>query len=340
MQPRLALDCRIDSGKPSSYTRVLELLRDGARAAKLPWVEWSGGPCPAPVLWSPTPELPPAPPGPLLVPTLHDVTPLVQRERAGLGAWRRRRSFRKRVALLAAGAARVVTVSETARESIAVALPELEARLRVVPNFPAPAFVPGPRDDPPLDLPAGGVLFVAALRRHKNWETLLRAWAALPADLRRAHPLVLAGDARRARGRPERLAARLGVAGELHLPGRVADAELPALYRSAALFVFPSLAEGFGLPPLEAMACGTPVLSSNATSLPEVLGEAAAYFEPRDVGALSALLRTTLESPSTRDELAARGLAQAARWSAGRTGAAMVAVLDELCSADLAPDAG
>lgn len=335
MKPLLALDCRIDQGKPSSYTRVLELLRAGARAEGLPFVEWFGGPAGAPVLWSATPDVPSSPDAAQRVATLHDVTPLLIRGRNFISDWNKRRRFQRSVAKLALGADRVVTVSEFARASIAEHFPALESRLRVVPNYPAPQFrLADPTTSDAslesLNLPRDGVLFVAALRHHKNWETLLRAWASLDADLRGAHPLVLAGDARRARPEPMELARRLGAEEHLHLPGRIPDELLPALYRGAAVFVFPSFAEGFGLPPLEAMACGTAVLSSNATSLPEVLGEASVYFDPRDASELAQRLDEMLRSTARRQEFARRGPDQAASWSAERTGAAMRVVLDEL----------
>jgi len=96
---------------------------------------------------------------------------------------------------------------------------------------------------------------------------------------------------------------------------QVTDARLPALYRGALAFVFPSLHEGFGLPPLEAMACGTPVVSSLATSLAEVVGDAALPIDPLDVDSIAAGIARILEDGSLRGELRARGLAQAARFS-------------------------
>ncbi len=335
MKPILALDCRIDRGRASSYTRVLDLLRGGAEVAEIPYVEWFGGPCEAPVLWSTSPRLSGVPEGPKLIATLHDVNPLLPDNRNVFMRWFRSLRFRHGVGKLATRADLVATVSEFARSSIAGEFPALASLLRVVPNYPSPRFCSAIAEGESkaltaLEIPDRCVLFVAALRRHKNWETLLRAWASLPVDLRRRHPLVLAGSGQRAGDLPLQIAGELGVADQLHLPGLVDEELLPALYRRAAVFVFPSLAEGFGLPPLEAMASGTAVISSTSTSLPEILGEACEYFDPLSVDELATKLTDLLSSAERRRELSELGLRQAAMWSSQRTGAAMSAALEEL----------
>jgi len=114
---------------------------------------------------------------------------------------------------------------------------------------------------------------------------------------------------------------RLGQGSAVLFPGYVADTDLPAIYSAAAAFAFPSLYEGFGFPVLEAMACGTPVVCSNVSSLPEVAGEAALQVSPEDVNALTAALSRLLADPALRTDLIARGREQAARfpWSAAAT---------------------
>ena len=109
-------------------------------------------------------------------------------------------------------------------------------------------------------------------------------------------------------------------------PGYVADQELAWWYRAAALFVYPSLLEGFGLPVLEAMACGAPVVTSNLSSLPEVAGDAALLVDPTSVGALAAALLRLLADAELAAELRGRGLAQAARFPWSRTAAQTAAV--------------
>jgi glycosyltransferase involved in cell wall biosynthesis len=116
-------------------------------------------------------------------------------------------------------------------------------------------------------------------------------------------------------------------------PGYIEDADLPAAYGGALAFVFPSLGEGFGLGPLEAMACGTPVISSNATSLPEVGGDAARYFDPHSVEEMVEAVRAVLAAPDLREEMRRQGLAQAARFSWRRAAEETWALYQRLLSA-------
>jgi glycosyltransferase involved in cell wall biosynthesis len=107
----------------------------------------------------------------------------------------------------------------------------------------------------------------------------------------------------------------LGLQDQVAFPGYVADEDLPALYSLADLFCFPSLYEGFGLPVLEALACGTPVVASEASSLPEVAGDAALWVDPYDVEGLAEAMRRMLTDSALRREMVGRGLDQARRFS-------------------------
>jgi len=112
----------------------------------------------------------------------------------------------------------------------------------------------------------------------------------------------------------------------------VAEADLPALYSGATLFVFPSLYEGFGLPVLEAMACGTPVVCSNTSSLPEIVGEAALTFDPLDVTEMAAKIEEVLHNEALREEMREKGLRQAAKFSWERTAQETLEVYREVTS--------
>jgi glycosyltransferase involved in cell wall biosynthesis len=112
------------------------------------------------------------------------------------------------------------------------------------------------------------------------------------------------------------------------LPGYVPDDDLPAFYAGAQALILPSVYEGFGLPVLEAMVCGTPAVASNASSIPEIGGDAALYFDPLDVEAIVDAIRRLLRDISLRDEMRERGLARAARFSWQQAAAETRAVYD------------
>src|SRR5205807_138876 len=177
--------------------------------------------------------------------------------------------------LYARRAAAIVTDSEHSRREIAARLGIDPARVTVIPvalgpEFRAPA-PPGPGRD---GIASSYILYVGNFRPHKNLPRLLAAYAALPAALRAAHALVLAGGNRAGRALLEARARELGVADRVVFAGLVADRDLPGLYAGATVAVLPSLEEGFGLPALEAMACGTPVVVSNRGALPEPVAAA------------------------------------------------------------------
>jgi glycosyltransferase involved in cell wall biosynthesis len=123
---------------------------------------------------------------------------------------------------------------------------------------------------------------------------------------------------------------RFGLNDRAHFTGFVPDADLAHLYRRAYALAQPSLMEGFGLPPVEAMACGTPVLSSTAGSLPEVVGEAGVYFDPTDIKAMSRAIRSLLADPTERNRLAALALEQARRFTWASAARSLLECFEEL----------
>ena len=178
-------------------------------------------------------------------------------------------------------------------------------------------------------LPDRYALYLGSNKPHKNLVHLVEGWRQVSGRMPGVK-LVIAGhwDPRyeQAKGRTK----ALNLDDKVLFAGPIADADLPALYAGAEVFVFPSLYEGFGLPVLEAMACGTPVVCSNTSSLPEVAGDAALLVEPSDVDALSGALARVLAEASLRQEMREKGLARAAGFSWERTAREMLGVYHRL----------
>ena len=226
----------------------------------------------------------------------------------------------------------VVTVSEHSKRDIVDLWGVDPQKISVVPNVVSEEFT----HEGAAHKSASGspyILYVGNFGPHKNVERLLEAYAGLPERLRAEYRLVLAGgfdryvDARKAKARS------LGLDGSTDFVGFVPDEQLPALYRGAALFVFASLYEGFGLPPLEAMACGAPVVVSRATSLPEVVGDAGLLVDPRDVEPIREAIQRVLEDRDCADQLRAKSLERAAMSRPDRIVPGLVHVLENAAGA-------
>jgi glycosyltransferase involved in cell wall biosynthesis len=161
------------------------------------------------------------------------------------------------------------------------------------------------------------IMYTGGIDYRKNIEGLIEAYAQLPAALRQQYQLAVVCSIREEdRLRLLALADKFNVpAGDVVLTGFVSDDDLVSLYNLTALFVFPSLQEGFGLPALEAMSCGVPVIGSNNSSIPEVIGRADALFDPNKVAEISARMQQVLTTPAFADELRAHGLQQAKLFS-------------------------
>ena len=173
-------------------------------------------------------------------------------------------------------------------------------------------------------------LFVGTVQPRKNLERVIAAFAALAASHQPL--LVIAGKKGWLTAAIERRAQELGVADQVRFIGYLPDSDVPPLLSGALGFVFPSLYEGFGMPVLEAMACGTPVLTSTTSSLPEVAGDAALLVDPRDTAAIADGLRRLASDPQLRADLAARGRAHAARFSWRACAEATLQVLQQIAS--------
>jgi len=230
----------------------------------------------------------------------------------------------------------VLTVSEASARGLEELLGVPREKIRVVPNGIAADFKPV-TDAGTLrqvreryGLPKTFVLYVGTLEPRKNLIRLVQACDRLWHAGRLDQPLVLIGKRGWLADELFQFIEDAGCRDRVILPGYVAREDLPAIYSAAAVCAYPSLCEGFGLPPLEAMACGTPVVASTATSLPEVLGDAASLVDPLDVDAIAEAIRSVIEDDALRMRLCAAGLARAREFTWEATARRTLAVYDEV----------
>jgi glycosyltransferase involved in cell wall biosynthesis len=215
----------------------------------------------------------------------------------------------------------LITDAESVRQEVIRHFAWPEDKIAAVPLGVDPIYKPRDASEVQCILSAWGLgyeaytLFVGTVEPRKNLTTLLTAYEQLPEKLRMQWPLVIAGNegwnSKDIHGRMERAATQ----GWLRYLSFVPQAQLPMLYAGARLFSYPSLYEGFGLPPLEAMASGVPVVCSNVSSLPEVVGDVALGFAPTDVQALCAALAQGLEDESWRSQAKSAGRARSQKFS-------------------------
>jgi alpha-1,3-rhamnosyl/mannosyltransferase len=209
-------------------------------------------------------------------------------------------------------AAGVITVSWSTEGDIRKHFPEARSRISVIPNGVEQTFSPRPLPEVrewlshSLDMKGAYLLFVGNPKKHKNLDLLMRAFARIHSSYPGLE-LVVVGGGREQHSELSDRARALGIHSRTRLFGNVDRETLALLYSAASVFVFPSLYEGFGLPPLEAMSCGAPVAASSSSSIPEVLGPAAAYFSPENVDSLMTALCDLLDHPGKRERLARLG---------------------------------
>jgi glycosyltransferase involved in cell wall biosynthesis len=263
--------------------------------------------------------------------TLHDAIPFMYPKGY---TWLNTFLYRSYIPCALAQTDAVVTVSQASRHDLASFLHVPSAKLHVVPNAADTAFRPLPRPKvlevaAQYGLAPPFVLFVGALQARKNLPTLFAAMARV----RRRLPgvsLALVGRSVWGYSAVSRLAQEAGLDGAVRLVGHVPDRDLPALYNAASLLCLPSLYEGFGLPVLEAMRCGTPVVCSDVPALAEVSGGAALLVHPRDAGELARAIERVLDDPAFADGLRARGQERARHFSWARAADGLVRVFQQL----------
>jgi len=279
--------------------------------------------------------------------TVHDLIPML------LPAYRGSILVRLYTRLVAAAARKadiVLTDSQASKQDIVRLLGIPTERVRViylaVDDIYQPALdehrLAGTRRK--YGLPESYLLYLGGFDQRKNVPTLLKAFAQLAKDSRIGEWRVESGDSRVSlvvAGRlpekgsdffpdPRPIVRELGIGERVIFTGWVPEEDKPALYSGARALVFPSLYEGFGLPPLEALACGTPVIASNRGSLPEIVGEGGLLLEPDDVEGLATAMEKLLNDDTLWGDLQEKGLAHAARFSWEKTARETLAVYQEI----------
>jgi glycosyltransferase involved in cell wall biosynthesis len=250
---------------------------------------------------------------------------------------RARRFWSAKVWIAARQAARVVTVSRHAAAGVARMLKIDDARLRVVGEAPAEVF----RADADLGagrsaldrmgVPPGGrfFLYVGGIAPHKNIGALIAAIDAMPQDVR----LIIVGDFARdsfLSAYPALASRAAQMAGRVSFTGRLDDHAVAALMRLSLALVLPSFDEGFGLPAVEAAACGAAVIATKNSAIPEVLGDAALIVDPDDPSTLVAAMRQVVADPESRQSLGARAAARVRGWTWEAAARRLIAVFEEL----------
>ncbi len=221
-----------------------------------------------------------------------------------------------------------VAISTATADDLVARYPAAAGHVTVAPLGVSPEIFLEPSAAELAQLPpAGFVLAVGTLEPRKNLPRLVEAYRRLGYDLRGEHPLVVVGDL--GWQVDETVTALRSLGSSCLTLGRVSDAILGELYKRCAVFCYPSLYEGFGLPVLEAMACGAAVITSSVSSLPEVGGEAVEYVQPLEVDSIASALTRVLESEAHARELGRAARERAAEFNWDRTAAIVLDVLEK-----------
>jgi glycosyltransferase involved in cell wall biosynthesis len=271
-----------------------------------------------------------------VVTTIHDVIPL------RLPAYRYSsfmRAYMRLVSRAAHRATLIITVSQHAKQDIIDALKLPAERIRVIYEAAGEEYRPITdagelaRVRARYGVGERFIFYLGGLDARKNVPTLVRAFAHVYRQLEDPDlQLLIAGNPDKKSGPlfpdPRPIAADLGMTGQI-VYRYIEEEDKAAVYSAASVFVFPSLYEGFGLDPLEAMSCGAPVVCSNRTSLPEVVGDAALLFDPENTGQMAAAMRDVLANDELARDLRARSLRQAAKFNWRNTAQETLAVYEE-----------
>lgn len=254
--------------------------------------------------------------------TVHDLIPYIMPETVGKGYLLK---FLKDVPTIIQFADAIITVSEWSKKDILKFFPIEENKVFVTPLAADLKYKPIDRQwcrymlEKKMNIKKPFILYIGGFSPRKNVRSLIMAFSKVYKDLNKDYKLVIVGSLKDEGNCLKELCEKLGISSQVIFTGFVEEDLLPILYNAAELFVYPSFYEGFGLPPLEAMSCGTPVLSSNVSSIPEVVEDAGILIDPYDTSNLMESLAKILNNETLKDQLSTAGLRRASQYSWQKT---------------------
>lgn len=254
--------------------------------------------------------------------TIHDLIPYILPETVGKGYLGKFLQEMPRIVDLSSG---IITVSECSKRDILKFFPIDENKVFVTPLAADDKYKPLDKkkcktiikENYNIDKPF--ILYIGGFSPRKNVKSLILAFSKIYMNLKEEYNLVIVGANKDDRNLLKNLSIDLNVESRVKFTGFVDENLLPALYNACDVFVYPSLYEGFGLPPLEAMSCGTPVITSDISSIPEVVGDGGILIDPFNIDSLMSSLENLLNSESTRSSLSIKALQRASNFSWEKT---------------------
>lgn len=250
--------------------------------------------------------------------TIHDLIPYIMPETVGDGYLNKFLSTLPKLIELSDG---IITVSEYSKKDILRFFPVDENKIYVTPLAADKKYKPLDKKKCKQDLKKiyniadPFILYIGGFSPRKNVKSLIFAFSKIYKDLPKAYSLVITGANKDSLGELLNLSCNLKISSRIKFTGFIPEEHLPWFYNASDIFVYPSLYEGFGLPPLEAMSCGTPVITSNISSIPEVVRDAGILINPLNKQELEDALLNTLSSESILSELSSKGLQQSKLFS-------------------------
>ncbi|MGH4117962.1 glycosyltransferase family 4 protein [Clostridium sp.] len=265
--------------------------------------------------------------------TIHDLIPYIMPETVGKGYLLK---FLKEMPLIIEGSDGIITVSEFSKLDILKFFPIDENKIFVTPLAADKKYTPLDKlfcrtflkDIYNLEKPF--ILYLGGFSERKNVASVITAFSTIYKDLNKEYNLVIVGGYKDSSQTLIKLTSELKIESKVIFTGFVPEEHLPIFYNGCDAFVYPSFYEGFGLPPLEAMSCGAPVIASNLTSIPEVVGDAGILINPYNISEISFAIGNLLSNESLREELSIKGLKRASEFSWQNTASNTLKVYEEV----------